>query len=456
MSRTNRLATVVIQGESPRRVNAIAEILREIGCEVTPCETAEAVLKEAGVDVPDLLVVAPDWDSAGHATAPCSTGKLSDSVRIPVVFWGAEEEPRLFAEAMRHRADDVLTDDWQADEVVWPLRRLMRLSTQLAEVRRRFRLADQFGSHLPNRLDLAADTAPHRVLVVPLDSGPATEIPPLPADEAAVSICTDVYAVSETLSKSEFDVVLLTAGTRQAAETALETCQRIRNNPFLFNLPLIVAPARIEGMPTRRHFLDHGASQIVELPAGDEKLRCMIGAQGERQRLRRQIRDSIVATLDGPTQDDDTGSYRLTFLSAHLEALTAEMRRVPRHLTVGYFGVASDVESIRRDLGAEAAGELVRQVCAWITGLVRLEDMVAHVGNGEFCVALPDTPTAEAEIVKNRITGVLNSTDLALPDVHRPIRIAMRAGVGHVEPGDDAAALIARARNAYAQALTAG
>ena len=116
-------------------------------------------------------------------------------------------------------------------------------------------------------------------------------------------------------------------------------------------------------------------------------------------------------------------------------------------MTLLAFNFVDSAEAVRNEFGVDAADTLIRQVCQWILNLVRLEDVVTHYGtDGEFFVALPDTPLSTGEAVMRRVAGILGYTDFALPDVFRPIDVSVNVGAAELEADDDPAALIARAR----------
>jgi two-component system cell cycle response regulator len=101
---------------------------------------------------------------------------------------------------------------------------------------------------------------------------------------------------------------------------------------------------------------------------------------------------------------------------------------------------------MRSHFGDEPARLLMRQLGQWVTGLVRAEDPTARFAEAEYCVVLPDTPLAEAEVVMHRIAGILSTTDFAIPDIYQPIRVWVQVGAAAAKPGDDPEQLYARAR----------
>ena len=164
-----------------------------------------------------------------------------------------------------------------------------------------------------------------------------------------------------------------------------------------------------------------------------------------RQRLRWSIRTALGETLQEATKDAATGIYTRAFLDAYLADEVAFATSHGRHLSIMFFRVP-DIEGVRQRFGDEQAEHLRLQVAQWITGLLRGEDLTARYEENEFCVVLPDTPKDEAEIVMNRIAGVLAYTDFAVVEVYQPVKVWVRVGSADLQPDDSVDELVRRAR----------
>ena len=70
----------------------------------------------------------------------------------------------------------------------------------------------------------------------------------------------------------------------------------------------------------------------------------------------------------------------------------------------------------------------------------------ARYGGKTFCVVLPETPEDIAVVALNRIAGVIDHTEFALPDSSEPVMVRLKVGRAGLEPGDAPTTLIARAR----------
>jgi GGDEF domain-containing protein len=88
----------------------------------------------------------------------------------------------------------------------------------------------------------------------------------------------------------------------------------------------------------------------------------------------------------------------------------------------------------------------MRQVSAWIAGLVRAEDTVARCSEDEIIMFLPGTSPEAAGHVARRIAAVLRHTDLGLPGVEGPVRPWLRTGVAAYRDIESWAHIAERAR----------
>lgn len=444
----NRLGNILLHGSDPARTDRMGTLLTDSNCNVVVCETADEVWEEAGGSHPDLVVI--DVGALGRpgiVTAAALRNRRLENA--PIVLWAAEEFSGLYDEALAARTDDLFVGDLDgpgADELMMRLRPLMRLSTQLAEVRRRIALAREFGVPIPDDPDLSVGDGPYRVLAVGRSPALERRVAAALAKRAkGVDFRTNPFEARDRLFDGDFDAAVLEVGGGLSVDDALEFCREVRNHPRLYNLPLLVIDESGRE-PPHDETIRAGASLVLAAAAGENRLRYFLSAYGRRQQIRRRIGDAIDLTKTVRTRGTHTHSYTPAFLRAHLRLLIDEARDWQKHLTVLVFSVAGSLASFRSEFGEEAARELARQVAQWISGLVRLEDVVANFGGGEFCVTLPDTPLDEAEAVIGRVTGILEYTDFAVKDVFRPVKVTVGVGRAELQADDDAGAMIARAR----------
>ncbi len=165
-----------------------------------------------------------------------------------------------------------------------------------------------------------------------------------------------------------------------------------------------------------------------------------------RQKLRLSIRDQLAAIQSKAGAHEVGGVYGRDFLLAHLDRLISASTSWRKHLSLVSFQV-QNLAWVARDFGAAAADDLLRQVAEWISVLVRTEDMVARVGDKEFCVVLPETAMEDADIVAHRISGVLLNTQFGINGGKDAVSVWLQAGCADFVAGDTSASLIERARH---------
>ena len=165
-----------------------------------------------------------------------------------------------------------------------------------------------------------------------------------------------------------------------------------------------------------------------------------------RQRRAWLLRDAMAATLTPATGDALLrGVYSMEFLRVHLQRMIANDARAERPLSLAALTIAN-AASVRDRFGLEAQTILLQQMADWITGLVRVEDVCARLGENRFAVILPDTPPDEAHEVIQRIVAVLGHAEFHLTEeICQAIGAWVEAGQASLQPGDAAEDLIASA-----------
>ncbi len=439
-----RLANVIVAGTDAARRGALAAMLGAEGCAVHEAAAPTEVTEQARQGHPD--VVAVDLDSPGLDAVALAAALAADAdgTGTPVVFTTAEGTPQAFQRARDAGVDDVFVDPFDRHILASRLQPLLRLSTMRSELGRRRVLARRFGLAVDGAVDQAADGGPYAVPLLGGDGDLRRVETALPG-RCHVVPCADPHAVEGVLQERPFDAALLGAGAADD-ETLFDLCDRVRHNPRLFNLPVVLldggAPRGDAAEPYRR-----GVTRVVAASASATELGFVVATLAERQRVRWTIRRAMAATRGPATCDAATGIYTFDFLRAHLSALIDAARIWRKHLTLVFF-LVPDLRRVQLRFGVEAAEDLTRQLAAWIGGLVRVEDVTARHGEHDFCVALPDTPLAVARGVMERIAGILSYTDFAVQDVYQPVPVSVEVAMADLAPDDTAETLIARAHRA--------
>jgi two-component system cell cycle response regulator len=331
--------------------------------------------------------------------------------------------------------DEVMAADVADGELFARLRPLTRLATMHAELKHRAETANLFGIKARDRV-ATAEAARPSVLFIGADEAVRQVV----AETANLTLTQNLYEAQDLLTRQNFDAAVLIADGD--ATPALDFCAQVRNNPRLFNLPMVLF--------AKDHDLDaegyrHGASRVFTGDTDPDVLRAAVLTLVHRQQLRWNIRGALGDSLAPLTRHPVAGCYNRTFLDSYLQGRVKDALTHERPLAVVCFYIPN-VDAIEAQHGEDPAQHLLLQLSQWIMGLLRAEDLTASYRRNEFCVVLPDTPLAEAEVVMHRIAGVLGYTDFAVREVYQPVTVWVQVGATELKPGDDMETLVARAR----------
>ncbi|MEO5374649.1 MAG: diguanylate cyclase [Alphaproteobacteria bacterium] len=402
--------------------------------------SAAAALEELRRFKPDIVMIGPELaDGDGMSLARTLKGH-PEFAEIPVFLLAETRSDEIYREAMDIGVDDLMVLPLDEAVMFARMRPLVRIATMYAELRLRGAVARALGVDVRDRLGGPADDAAAVVLAVGTDQETAFVRQSL--EGADVTTTTDLYQVEDMVSNRNYDVTILFAGSNPGPY--IDLCIQTRNNARLFNLPVVIVmdpELPIErAVPYRA-----GASRVVFRPLRPPVVRSAVLPLVRRQRLRWALRQALATTLAPVSQDPLSDVYSRSFLMSYLADRIALAKAEDRHLSVVLFYLPS-IAGIRASFGVEAEGHLLRQLSQWINNLLRAEDITARIDGYEFCVALPDTPLSEAQVVMNRIAGVLAHTDFAVPDVYEVVQVWLQVGATELGPDDTPETIIARAR----------
>jgi two-component system cell cycle response regulator len=425
----------------------------------------DAVVATARREHPDVILVVGRLSNDEALTLPPRLADIAGAADIPICLATVTHSPEQAARAYAAGIDDVLPPPLDDDKLLAHLRPLVRLAIMHAELHVRAGTAGRFGLDVRDVVSRSAADAGYPLLVI----GPGGRQLEQPLRGARFTFADDPIAADDVLGTQNFDAALLVPDAEPAAY--LDLCVQMRNNPRLFNLPVLFVcdPGQIDEAVAYRR----GASGVFVRPLDAAELRSAVLSVVRRQRLRWAIREALGKTLQDATRDMATGLNDPAFLEAYLadrvkpiekaiRDLTASVYSRPfldayladrvrfaakhgRHLSIMFFRLP-DLAGLCESFGDQAAEHLRLQVAQWITGLLRGEDVTARYAADEFCVVLPDTPRDEAEIVMHRIAGVLAYTDFAVLGVYQPVKAWVRVGCADLEPNESAERLVERAR----------
>lgn len=391
---------------------------------------------------PDVVVVGEDPADMPALDLVRALKAASASRDTPVFLvtrdWRADRLPEFLAAGV----DDALPASADLPMLTARLRPLVRLSTMQAELVHRAASAGRFGLPVSDHVDAPSELP---LVLVAGDADDRAAVGAAIGPGADVTATESLFEADDLMGRRIFDCLVI--GVSGAADAALDICTQIRRNPRLFNLPVILLadPAGL-GEPTRPYLM--GASQVLPRRPEPEALRWALTTLVRRQQRRWALRRAFDRTrLPALLSPDLPELYTGAFLTAYLGDRLTAARQQGKPLSVIHFSFGG-VARIEEEFGTPAGNHLRHQLGQWITSLIRAEDLAAHLGGARFAVALPDTPLDEAEVVMQRIAGVIGYTDFAVQDVYQVVKVWPHVGAAAWTGSDTAASLLERAETA--------
>jgi two-component system cell cycle response regulator len=434
------LARILVLSEDKTRSRELSKFLRRQGYATSAGDFSIATRKLARDEHPDLALI--DAGDAGDKACKIATALIEgDAAHFPVVVLAENPSPAFRRRCLAAGIDDVVSAPASETILLSRIRPLVRLAIMNTELEQRAATARRLGIDVATAPVRRAGDETRRVIVTANMAENLAEIESALERDFELATARDVFTAASMLHETPFDALVVVIEGN--GEDALYLCSQIRNNTRLFNLPALLVADRgaFESLdePYRS-----GASAVLLRPLDETELQTTIESLVRRQKLRSATRGQLADIQAKAGAGEVGGVYRRDFLLGHLDRLAAAAESWRKHLSLVSFQI-QNLSWVARDFGADAANDLLRQVAEWITVLVRAEDMVARHGDNEFCVVLPDTAIEDAEVVAQRISGVVLNTQFGVAGTNDPVSAWLQAGCTDFRPGDTAASLIARA-----------
>jgi two-component system cell cycle response regulator len=427
-----RLANVIVAHADTSAAEMLLARLSHNGYHAMHATDREQVLRLARDDHPDLILVGDvGEDPVALGAFLKHEALLAD---IPVVLLVERVTADAAEQACAAGFDDTISMHDEDVKLLARLRPLVRLATMHAELRHRAFAARPFGVAARDRAATSEGARPCILVAGPDRDGVGAIL----GAAAEVVSSANLYDAESLLEHRNFDAAVVT--TEGDMEGYFAFTSQVRNNPRLFNLPMVLVTDK--GVPAAEAYR-RGASRVLPRPVDSGILRASVLGMVRRQQLRWAIRSALFESLKEQTRDPLTGVYGRAYLDAYLAERLEIAKTHGRHLAVVFFYIPN-IEGVRSHFGDDAAEHLAQQLGQWITGLLRAEDLTALYAKNQFCVVLPDTPTVEAEVVMHRIAGVLAYTDFAVREVYQPVKVWVQVACTDAKATDSVESLLAR------------
>jgi two-component system, cell cycle response regulator len=436
----HRIANILVVSRDLQRLSIFSSELGNLNFHVKEC-SPENYEEEAKTSHPDLIIIDLSCDDFDGFDATQNLKSNPVTSNIPVILMSEDNSDDMYLRGIEAKADDIFTYSNNFRELAVHLKPLLRLSTMFAELDNRMALARKFKAPIDDQIT-PDENAYYKILLIAPKDGDKATLETILDGKCEIDVCGDFFSAEDKLTIGFYDVAIsnLDGGNE---EIVLGLCSRARNNPRLFNLPMVLLSDGTLQNPLEAY--KRGATRIIKRPLRQSSLKAKIIMLVRRQRQRWALRNAMETTKQNETIDQTTHAYKADFFKAHLKQKIEHAQKWHKPLTVIFLSIPN-IPGITQQFGERSSDHLLQQIFQWISSLSRVEDLVARYDEHEYCVVLPDTPLEEAEIVMHRIAGILSYTDFAIIDVFQAISIWVEVGISAIEADDDVEKMIMRAR----------
>ncbi len=420
------------------------------GYDVTIQTDPEAVTETAQAKQPDAIILGRfKGEKSLDTLEALKADPETQGIPVMLIAMRSSEDYRNRAVALR-AADILESDRTSNDMILVRLQGIRRLAAMRSELRLLAETCKEFGVET----DLSgvgqydhAETA--RLLMVSESSEYQADLYDALLGRKMDAIIEQApYRAANRLDEQDFDAVVITATLYDDREKVLYLSSHIRNNPRLFNMPMLVVKDEDTDPPEMA--LYRGGANVV---LANNKDYSALTTYTLLMVDRRRLWNSVVAPYRGMRMngvlDAELGSiHSAAFFEAHL---TREIKHAvdrDANLAVAVVSVPTIVR-IEKDYGQENAELLMSKIANWLSGMVKASDTVGRLGAYQFGIIMPATPEKEANQVAFRIAGILQNSEFALgEEVMEAIHVIVDCGVATVQPYDTTKKLLQRARQA--------
>lgn len=438
------LASILIADGNAETAATKAKFLSEKGYLTQTVTTPDTVIGRASLYTPDIVLLGSFDDSMSpYAIARSLRGNPATSL-TPIALTEASPDSLDTEAALALSIDDVFTATADQTEFLARLPRLSRFSVLVGELERRLETAQDFGIDIDPMAFKRGYSETPEVMIIAKDEDRLASLSQGLSDlDLKCSGHTDAFKAADQLDGKRLDAVLITLGSDDDFARAQYVFGHIRSNPRLYNLPTLVLAENSETAKDISLYRS-GAAIVLSEAASVPEMALYLKMLITRQRVRWTLRDPYKATLAAKTADSCKTAYSKEFWKSHLNSCISDAQARSSNLSIGLFSIPT-LPRIREEFGEENAEILAHQLADWITGMTRIEDMVARIGPDSFAALFPDTPEEEASRVVQRIVGILHNSEFHLgEEVMQVIHAVVEAGTAKLEDGDSAEHLMAR------------
>jgi two-component system cell cycle response regulator len=402
-------------------------------------------------DIVLLDVMMPGMD--GYEV--CKTLKANrKTAHLPVIMVTALDQPSDKVKGLEAGADDFLSKPINDLALQTRVKSLARLKMATDELHLRVSTGHELGLDDISEpsVELPSDHA-GRVLVV--DDRASSY-------EAMVSALGNIHTVTVVTNPQEalfraadesFDLVIISLAIENF--DALRLCSQLRSLDRTRLVPLLLVANEGDEASLIRG-IDLGVNDYINRPVEKNELIARSKTQIRRKRLNDQLRESVQTTMEMAVKDSLTGLNNRRYFDSHAENLINKAIVGEKPLSLVVFDI-DFFKNVNDTYGHLAGDDILKNFASRLNKNVRSEDLACRFGGEEFVIAMPETDTALAYVVADRMRREIAAHPFLIDGGKQQISVTVSAGVSSLQGSNDTIdGMIKRADEALYQAKRSG
>ena len=298
--------------------------------------------------------------------------------------------------------DSVLYAPVHAAQLSHRIAAMIRLGRMEIEISRRvLTLRESFG--LDFTLNDESLREPFRILFVgKADPAYMVIVNALKDKNVDVIAAFTSFTAFDYLHDSTFDAVIMNALTGH--EPAMTISESMRRNSRLYHVPtlFLVDNSNFDG---RDRAYSTGASDLIDVNSPLAEISGRVLELANYHRLHERLKSEFKGLGGATCTDPETGVFNAEFLTAHLRRVSKDCRARQQPLSILTMKLHPDT------LDPVTADDLRRaysKAVSLISGLVRMQDIVARVDIDTLIIAFPEEVRSAVETVLERMNGLID------------------------------------------------
>src|SRR5579871_4469055 len=391
--------------------------------EVVSAFNGPEALQRIGEHEPDIVLLDVMMPGMDGFEVCRRIKKNPATAHIPVVMVTALDQGSDRVAGLDAGADDFLTKPVDDAALFARVRSLVRLKMKTDELRMRETTGQSMGV-----LDPAAapdSSKPSRILVIEDRAESAAWFRTV---LKAPHEITAVETFEESLIRvrgGDYDLVIVSLGVR--GFDGLRLCSQLRSLPEGRNVPILVVVSDGDKRKLNQA-LEMGVNDYLTRPIDPNELTARVRTQLRKKHYADRLRHNVQLSLEMAITDQLTGLHNRRYMARHLDTLLEGAQKNGRPLAfvimdIDFFKQVNDTYG--HDIGDEVLKEFASRIAANVRGI----DLACRYGGEEFVVAMPDTDTAFACNIAERLRQSIETTPVKISRAPGQLNITISIGI---------------------------